>query len=105
MARSHGLAVAGHTRAVRSVETACTLFRRRQIEGTGSWARVLKKLQVEADAAGHLLWQMSVDSTIFRVHQHAAGARRRRAADPGRVTPAAWRPSRTTTRLAAHAAP
>ena len=33
-------------------ETSYTLFRRWQIDGT--WARILKKLQVKADAAGHL---------------------------------------------------
>src|SRR5688572_15954623 len=66
-------------------ETAYTLFRRCQIDGM--WARVLKKLQVKADAAGHLVWEVSVDSTICRAHQHAAGARKRRAAEPGRATP------------------
>lgn len=76
-------------------ETAYTLFRRWQIDGT--WARVLKKLR--ADAAGRLVWEMSVDSTICRARQYAAGATNRRAADPGRAGPlpaagglAAWRP-------------
>ncbi|MFB7897857.1 IS5 family transposase [Streptomyces xiamenensis] len=63
-------------------ETAYTLFRRWQIDGT--WARVLKKLQVKADAAGHIEWEVSVDSTICRAHQHAAGARKR-GLDPGRA--------------------
>ncbi len=52
-------------------ETAYTLFRRWQIDGP--WARGLKKLQVKADAAGHIEWKVSVDSTISRAHQHAAG--------------------------------
>nr|WP_280526693.1 IS5 family transposase [Streptomyces glebosus] len=56
-------------------ETGYTLFRRWQIDGT--WARVLKKLQVKADAAGHIEWEVSVDSTVCRAHQHAAGARKR----------------------------
>ncbi|MBT2393619.1 IS5 family transposase [Streptomyces sp. ISL-1] len=56
-------------------ETVYTLFRRWQIDGT--WAKVLKKLQVEADAAGHIEWEVSVDSTVCRAHQHAAGARKR----------------------------
>ncbi|WP_208948773.1 IS5 family transposase [Streptomyces subrutilus] len=62
-----------------------TLFRRWQIDGT--WARVAKKLQVKVDDAGHLVWEVSVDSAICRAHQHAAGARKCRAADPGRATP------------------
>jgi transposase len=32
-------------------------------------------LQVRADAAGLIEWQVNVDSTICRAHQHAAGAR------------------------------
>ncbi|WP_436319763.1 IS5 family transposase [Streptomyces syringium] len=56
-------------------ETAYTLFRRWQIDGT--WAAVLKKLQVKADAAGHIEWEVSVDSAVCRAHQHASGARKR----------------------------
>lgn len=33
-------------------------------------------LQARADAAGLITWDVSVDSTIARAHQHAAGARR-----------------------------
>jgi putative transposase of IS4/5 family DUF4096 len=33
-------------------------------------------LQTRADAAGPITWDVSVDSTIARAHQHAAGARR-----------------------------
>jgi hypothetical protein len=43
------------------------------------WARVLSELQARAEAAGLITWDVSVDSTIARAHQHAAGARR----DPG----------------------
>jgi hypothetical protein len=32
-------------------------------------------LQARADAAGLITWEVSVDSTIARAHQHAAGAR------------------------------
>jgi hypothetical protein len=32
-------------------------------------------LQSRADAAGLIVWTVSVDSTISRAHQHAAGAR------------------------------
>ncbi|WP_327116032.1 transposase [Nocardia sp. NBC_01730] len=50
------------------------LFRRWQRAGV--WALMLKLLQAFADAAGRIAWQVSVDSTIMRAHQHAAGARR-----------------------------
>ena len=43
----------------------------------GVWRRVWITLLGFADAAGLLCWQLSVDSTINRAHQHAAGARRR----------------------------
>ncbi|TQM25535.1 IS5 family transposase [Nocardia bhagyanarayanae] len=50
------------------------LFRRWQ--RSGAWLVIWKLLQVFADAAGRIVWQVSVDSTIVRAHQHAAGARR-----------------------------
>jgi transposase len=53
------------------------LFRAWQRDGT--WARVVGRLQALADARGLITWDVSVDSTINRVHQHAAGAR----TDPG----------------------
>jgi transposase len=49
------------------------LYRRWQRDGT--WARVLTALQRQADAHGLITWEVSVDSTIARAHQHAAGAR------------------------------
>ncbi|MFF2776123.1 hypothetical protein ACFVU3_14560 [Streptomyces sp. NPDC058052] len=33
-------------------------------------------LRARADAAGLITWEISVDSTGCRAHQHAAGARR-----------------------------
>ncbi|MFG1834252.1 IS5 family transposase [Micromonospora chersina] len=51
------------------------LFRRWQ--RAGIWARIVTGLQARADAAGLIIWDVSVDSTIARAHQHAAGARRR----------------------------
>jgi hypothetical protein len=41
----------------------------------GVWALILAELQTRADAAGLITWEVSVDSTINRAHQHAAGAR------------------------------
>lgn len=49
-------------------------FRRWQRDGT--WAAVVSGLQTLADAAGRIGWDVSVDSTVARAHQHAAGARR-----------------------------
>jgi transposase len=40
------------------------------------WALVWSTLLAWADAAGLVSWDVSVDSTINRAHQHAAGARR-----------------------------
>jgi len=50
------------------------LYRRWQRNGT--WARILAALQGRADALGLISWDVSVDSTIARAHQHAAGARK-----------------------------
>lgn len=41
----------------------------------GTWERLLQQVQTAADAAGDIDWDISVDSTIVRAHQHAAGAR------------------------------
>ncbi len=51
------------------------LFRRWQRAGV--WAAILARLQALADAAGQVIWDVSVDSTIVRAHQHAAGARKK----------------------------
>ncbi|MFD1079558.1 IS5 family transposase [Longispora fulva] len=53
-------------------ETVYGLFRAWQRDGT--WARVLARLQAAADAEGIITWDVSVDSTVVRAHQHAAGA-------------------------------
>ncbi|MFI0268184.1 IS5 family transposase [Streptomyces luteogriseus] len=50
------------------------LFRRWQRNGT--WHRIVSRLQALADARGAITWDLSVDSTVCRAHQHAAGARR-----------------------------
>jgi transposase len=56
-------------------QTVHGLFRRWQRNGT--WRAVLAGLQGRADADGLITWDVSVDSTVARAHQHAAGARRR----------------------------
>lgn len=52
---------------------AYNMFRRWQRNGT--WALILTTLQGLADAAGRITWDVSVDSTVARAHQHAAGTR------------------------------
>jgi transposase len=55
----------------------------------GVWALIVTGLQARADAAGLICWDVSVDSTVVRAHQHAAGARR----DPlAQVEPALGEP-------------
>ncbi|MFF2432566.1 IS5 family transposase [Streptomyces mirabilis] len=51
------------------------LFRRWQRDGT--WQSILAELQVQADAKELITWDINVDSTVCRAHQHAAGARKR----------------------------
>nr|WP_233289893.1 IS5 family transposase [Streptomyces microflavus] len=51
-----------------------TRFRRWAANGT--FDRMLQAAQAKADAAGDIDWLVSVDSTIVRAHQHAAGARK-----------------------------
>jgi transposase len=63
-------------------QTVYGLFRRWQRDGT--WARILTALQARADAAGLITWDVSVDSTVARAHQHAAGARKRGICKPNR---------------------
>ena len=46
----------------------------------GTWERLLAHAQTKSDAVGEVTWEVSVDSTVVRAHQHAAGGRRR----PGR---------------------
>lgn len=42
----------------------------------GVWAVIVTGLQTRADGAGLICWDVSVDSTIVRARQHAAGARK-----------------------------
>ncbi len=45
----------------------------------GTWDRLLAHVQTKSDAVGEVVWEVSVDSTVIRAHQHAAGARKRAA--------------------------
>ena len=44
---------------------------------TGPWDRILAHAQTKSDAVGEVVWEVSVDSSTARAHQHASGARRR----------------------------
>jgi transposase len=51
--------------------------RLRKWAADGTWEKVFTALLAQADAEGDLDWVVAVDSTIVRVHQHAAGARQK----------------------------
>ncbi|MFG3199905.1 IS5 family transposase [Streptomyces sp. NPDC048208] len=57
--------------------------RHRLWSADGTWERLLQQVQAAADAAGEIDWDISVDSTIIRAHQHAAGARTDSPPAPG----------------------
>ncbi|MFF3138670.1 IS5 family transposase [Streptomyces mirabilis] len=43
----------------------------------GTWKRILTAVLAAADADDEVGWTVSVDSTVCRAHQHAAGARKK----------------------------
>ncbi len=47
----------------------------------GTWEQILDGLRAGCDEAEGRDWTVSADSTVARARQHAAGARRLRAAD------------------------
>ena len=56
-------------------QTCYDRFARWRRDGTRE--RLLSHAQTKSDAVGEVEWEvMSVDSTVVRAHQHAAGARR-----------------------------
>lgn len=58
-----------------SWSTVHSRFRRWRLAGI--WDRLFAAVQQQADAAGHLDWEVHfVDSTVIRAHQHAAGAKK-----------------------------
>ncbi|MEU6687260.1 IS5 family transposase [Streptomyces sp. NPDC046832] len=59
--------------------------RHRRWSADGTWERILRAVQADADTEGRVDWSMvSVDSTSCRVNQHAAGARTAEPRIPGR---------------------
>lgn len=71
---------------------AYDLFRRWQRDGT--WQRIFTVLQAQAGAKDLITWDLNVDSTVVRAHQHAAGARK--GGTCRRSRPAVSSPSRPT---------
>lgn len=45
--------------------------RHRRFSADGTWDKIHARLVAEADAVGDVDWDVSVDSTINRAHQHA----------------------------------
>jgi transposase len=45
-------------------------------QADGTWQRLLAHAQTKSDAVGEVDWEVVVDATIVRAHQHAAGARK-----------------------------
>ncbi|WTJ93196.1 IS5 family transposase [Streptomyces sp. NBC_01537] len=66
-----------------SFQTAHKRLIRWAVDGT--WERILAALLAAADAGDDVGWTVSVDSTVCRAHQHAAGARKR--GRPGQAEP------------------
>ncbi|MFJ9809406.1 IS5 family transposase [Streptomyces sp. NPDC101158] len=68
--------------------------RHRRWSADGTWDRILRAVQADADLAGRIDWSMmSVDSTSCRPHQHAVGARKKKPRVPKkRSTPRHRRP-------------
>src|SRR3954462_11409739 len=50
--------------------------RHRRFSADGTWDRIHTGLLVEADSLGQVVWDVSVDSTINRAHQHATNMAR-----------------------------
>jgi transposase len=55
-------------------QTCDERFRRWQADGT--WQRLLTHVQTKSDVVGEVDWEVVVDATVVRAHQHAAGARK-----------------------------
>lgn len=50
--------------------------RHRRWSADGTWAMLLSTVQTAEVAEGRIDWDVSVDSTMVRAHQHAAGAQK-----------------------------
>lgn len=73
--------------------------RHRRWSADGTWEVLLQQVQAEADAAGDIDWDISVDSTSVRAPHHAAGARQAPPPIAKRGSAAALKPARTRAEL------
>lgn len=69
------LALARPAGEVRTWQTCFDRFNRWR--GDGTWDPLLAHAQTKSDAVGEVEWDVSVDDTVIRAYQHAAGARRK----------------------------
>lgn len=68
-----------------------TVYERHRLwSADGTWERLLEQVQAAADAAGEIDWDISVDSTIVRAHQHAVSARTDRLRPRDQRGPQGW---------------
>lgn len=68
-------------------KTAHERLRKRTMDGT--WEKILAHVVATVDATGAVEWTVSVDSTVARAHQRAAGAPKKGAAQR-RWKPSLW---------------
>ncbi|MFF3305643.1 IS5 family transposase [Streptomyces sp. NPDC002908] len=62
-----------------------TVYKRhRRWSADRTWTMLLSRIQAAEDATGQIDWDVSVDSTAARAHQHAAGARKAPARGPSK---------------------
>jgi transposase len=76
-------------------QTVYNRFRLWSLDGT--WEKILAHVVVKDDSVGAVEWEVSIDSSIMRAHQHAAGARHLPPKDqkgPARSTDTPGRPPR-----------
>jgi transposase len=64
--------------------------RLRRWTADGTWDKILQAAIVKDDAVGELEWVLSIDSTVVRAHQHAAGARKKGDPHEVRSRPSTW---------------
>jgi transposase len=71
-------------------QTVYNRFRRWSLDGT--WDRILTEVVVKNDAVGEVEWEISIDATVIRAHQHAAGAPHRVPKDQKGTLPSTHAP-------------
>lgn len=71
-----------------------TVQKRHQLwSADDTWERLLQHVQAVVDAAGGINWDINIDSTSIRAHQHAAGAPKEPPPSPPGISKGAARRS------------